>query len=47
MDDIFAQVFAQIGPATTNPDHDALSVFSNCTDEELGRRCLASMVQMV
>jgi hypothetical protein len=47
MDDIFAQVFAKIGPATTNTDHDALPVFSNSADEELGGCCLTSMMQMV
>jgi hypothetical protein len=47
MDDIFAKIFAQIGPTTTNTNHDALSVLSHSTDKELGRCCLASMMQMV
>jgi hypothetical protein len=47
MDDIFAQVFAKIGPATTNTDHDALPVFSDSADKELGWGCLSSMMQMI
>jgi hypothetical protein len=47
MNDIFAQVFAKIGPATANTDHDALPVFTDSADKELGRRCLAAMMQMI
>jgi hypothetical protein len=34
MDRIFFQIFSQVGPTTSNPNHDALTTFADKTDKQ-------------
>jgi hypothetical protein len=47
MDDIFAKIFAQIGPTTTNTNHDTLILLANSTDEQFCRSCLSGVLEVI
>jgi hypothetical protein len=47
VDNVFAEIFAKICPATTNSDHHSLAIFADGTNEQLGGCGLAAMVQMI
>lgn len=47
MNGIFSQVFAQIGPASTNSHHYSFSTLSNSADKQLSWRCCFSAMKMI